>query len=481
MRVLKLKQTTNDGRTKMWKIDHKSPYQTFGSSRKASLVSIDDMTGAFDSAFEFREDGWHFITFETKSAVADQRITADTVIELGKSKITFEIFEKDEDLLNSFENLETKGSLAKQIYIVAKNNRILESQVDNQGVPFHYAIHGKKYKFNFKPTTEWFQEVHEGFIVKSKIVQVDSVAYLSKIPKGQVLDAQSKKTLAVTLGVTGLLVFFSFLAPKPEVVAEVSVPKPPINVVVKLDKKKAMQKREKAQQKVETAQAPAPQQKNNDRPAAASPNKVSALLKGAVGVRISQMLGKVSATEARTANVLVTANGVKAGEGASGRALAAVGKVESSGRNWNGESSGSGSGVGTAGIGGGKGTNGLAGGLGQGKTGSGGVGLIEEESEVSGGLDREVIAQYIKTQLGQILYCYERQLSANPDLYGKVAVKFTIAGTGQVVTQTINDTTLKNSSVEGCILSKVAKWKFPEPKGGTKVLVTYPFLFKSTN
>ena len=97
-----------------------------------------------------------------------------------------------------------------------------------------------------------------------------------------------------------------------------------------------------------------------------------------------------------------------------------------------------------------------------------------------GGLDREVIAQYIKTQLGQILYCYERQLSANPNLYGKIAVKFTIAGTGSVETQSINDTTLKNLSVESCILSKISKWKFPEPKGGTKVLVTYPFLFKST-
>ncbi len=107
--------------------------------------------------------------------------------------------------------------------------------------------------------------------------------------------------------------------------------------------------------------------------------------------------------------------------------------------------------------------------------------MIEDESEIIGGLDREVIAQYIKTQLGQILYCYERQLSASPDLYGKIAVKFTIAGSGQVETQSINDTTLKNHSVGNCILNKVSKWKFPEPRGGTKVLVTYPFLFKSTN
>ena len=121
------------------------------------------------------------------------------------------------------------------------------------------------------------------------------------------------------------------------------------------------------------------------------------------------------------------------------------------------------------------------GGLAAGGTGSGGVGLIEEEGEITGGLDREIIAQYIKSKLGQILYCYERQLSAKPDLFGKVAVKFTIGPSGQVEQQLIGDTTLKNATVEGCILNRVAAWKFPAPQGGTRVLVTYPFLFKSTN
>ncbi len=485
MRVLKLKQTTHDGRTKVWKIDHKVPYQTFGSSRKAHLVSIDSMSTAFDSAFEYREDGWHFISFDAKASVADLAITNDTIVELHQSSIQFEIIEKEEELLNNFNKIETKGNLSQQIYLVVKNNRILESQLKNQGETFRYSIHGKAYKFKFKPTTDWVQEEHEGFIVKSKLVQTDSLAHLGKMPKGEVLDAHSKKTLAITLGATALIVFAALLAPKKTETEVALAPKPAMNVVVKMDMKKAMQKRMQASAPKQPAQAPAAAPKAQEKQQANAPapsgGKVSALLKGAVGARISQLIGKVSATDARTANVLVTTAGMKAGEGPSGRALAAVGKVEASGRNWNGESGGTGTGVSTAGVGGGKGTGSLGGGLGQGKTGSGGVGLIEEESEVSGGLDREVIAQYIKTQLGQILYCYERQLSASPDLYGKVAVKFTIAGTGQVETQAINDTTLKNSSVEGCILNKVAKWKFPEPKGGTKVLVTYPFLFKSTN
>jgi TonB family protein len=83
--------------------------------------------------------------------------------------------------------------------------------------------------------------------------------------------------------------------------------------------------------------------------------------------------------------------------------------------------------------------------------------------------------------LGQIRYCYERQLSASPDLYGKVAVKFVIGAAGEVTSQQIGSSTLKNAMVEGCILRRVARWKFPNPKGGTSVIVTYPFLFKSLN
>src|SRR5690606_24308010 len=136
---------------------------------------------------------------------------------------------------------------------------------------------------------------------------------------------------------------------------------------------------------------------------------------------------------AKSGNVIF-ANGVKAGNGASGRALAAVGNMERSGRNWGTEGNGQGVTISTAGRGGGKSASGK-GGLAAGGTGNGGVGLIEEEGEITGGLDREVNAKYIKSKLGQILYCYERQLSANPDLFGKVAVKFTIAASGAVEQQ----------------------------------------------
>jgi outer membrane biosynthesis protein TonB len=106
------------------------------------------------------------------------------------------------------------------------------------------------------------------------------------------------------------------------------------------------------------------------------------------------------------------------------------------------------------------------------------VSWLEEEAIVDGGLDKDEIARIIRSHLGEIRYCYERQLSADPSLQGKVQVRFVIGGEGSVLERQVNQSTLSNGFVEGCILQKVSTWNFPKPKGGVKVAVTYPFLFR---
>lgn len=158
-------------------------------------------------------------------------------------------------------------------------------------------------------------------------------------------------------------------------------------------------------------------------------------------------------------------------------AAAAIGKVGIVG-NGKGFTVGA---IGTGAKGGGSGGYKAGTGLGTGSTGNGEVGLEDTESVVEGGLDREVIAGVIREHLGQIRYCYERQLAASPDLYGKLKVRFTIDANGEVDSQSVTQTTLKSNMIEDCILRRLATWKFPKPKGGTKVIVSYPFLFKSVN
>ena len=80
--------------------------------------------------------------------------------------------------------------------------------------------------------------------------------------------------------------------------------------------------------------------------------------------------------------------------------------------------------------------------------------------------------------MNQIRYCYQRELPKNPTLGGKVTVKFVISKTGSVSKASTKSSTLNNSAVEGCINSRFMRFKFPEPKGGGIVIVSYPFIFQ---
>jgi TonB family protein len=150
-------------------------------------------------------------------------------------------------------------------------------------------------------------------------------------------------------------------------------------------------------------------------------------------------------------------------------------------------------GLGTRGTGKGGGGNGLGiGGLGtqgtgRGTGGSGGIDLgrrgkqivkvVPGKTTVIGGLDKDVIAKVIRDHMAEIKYCYETELNKDPSLAGKVAVAFTIDPTGAVSEANVSETTLNNSTAENCMIRRIRRWKFPEPKGGGVVAVTYPWLF----
>jgi len=135
--------------------------------------------------------------------------------------------------------------------------------------------------------------------------------------------------------------------------------------------------------------------------------------------------------------------------------------------------------IGTRGRGGGSAGYGSgAGGLG-GKADHG-IRISQGTPVIMGSLDKEIIRRVIKENLSQIRYCYERELAKSPGLYGKVQVKFIIAATGLVSNSQIDESTMKNANVEQCIAQKVRGWRFPKPKGGGIVIVTYPFIFKQS-
>lgn len=136
--------------------------------------------------------------------------------------------------------------------------------------------------------------------------------------------------------------------------------------------------------------------------------------------------------------------------------------------------------------GGGYGTKGKGGGqAGYGQislVGSAGTAPIPlgREAIIGGGLDRDLIADVINRNLGQIRFCYEQGLQGDPALAGRVAVDFTIGGQGQVKIANVGSTTLNSKLVEDCILLRLKTWKFPLPEGGTDVKVSYPFALRRT-
>jgi TonB family protein len=95
-----------------------------------------------------------------------------------------------------------------------------------------------------------------------------------------------------------------------------------------------------------------------------------------------------------------------------------------------------------------------------------------------GTLDKDIIRRTIRQHVNEVKFCYERELTRDNSLEGRVMVQFTIATTGQVVSSVVQGSTLRNAQVEQCISSAVRRWQFPRPPGGI-VIVSYPFLLKN--
>lgn len=106
--------------------------------------------------------------------------------------------------------------------------------------------------------------------------------------------------------------------------------------------------------------------------------------------------------------------------------------------------------------------------------------FVPGRTTVVGGLSREVINRVIQKHYSEIKYCYEKELTRDPGLYGKVTVLFVIDGAGRVGDALVQQTTMASEPVESCIVSHVRRWAFPQPQGGGTVQVTYPYVFKSS-
>jgi TonB family protein len=99
----------------------------------------------------------------------------------------------------------------------------------------------------------------------------------------------------------------------------------------------------------------------------------------------------------------------------------------------------------------------------------------------AGEFDSALVVKMIKTRIGAIRACYERELRKNPTLAGKVTIEFTIEVRGNVSGVKVADNTTGEKAVGDCVANAISNFRFnPGPEGGS-VSFSYPFVFAPQN
>jgi outer membrane biosynthesis protein TonB len=167
-----------------------------------------------------------------------------------------------------------------------------------------------------------------------------------------------------------------------------------------------------------------------------------------------------------------------AGNGKSLGLAGAGGAANNFGSGSGGDGSGQGGSGGFGGSGGGPGFG--TGGAGKGGAGGHGranVTIPPGDPTYSGGLTAQEIMAVIRAHLNEIRHCYEQLLQRSPSASGKIAVSFVIGLSGGVTRVGVQEATLNDSVMRGCVTGRIQRWTFPKPRGGQPVDVSYPFVF----
>jgi TonB family protein len=107
--------------------------------------------------------------------------------------------------------------------------------------------------------------------------------------------------------------------------------------------------------------------------------------------------------------------------------------------------------------------------------------VATEAAEIdSSDIDQAKLGAFVRARMGLIKACYENALKRNPNLKGKVVIRFTILETGGVADVGASQNSLGASDVATCIMNTMRTWRTQFRPSGP-VTVEYPFLFTPSN
>ncbi len=84
--------------------------------------------------------------------------------------------------------------------------------------------------------------------------------------------------------------------------------------------------------------------------------------------------------------------------------------------------------------------------------------IADERGIKSESRDPDKVSEVVNRHNSSIQYCYQRELKQNPDLKGKLVVRFTITPEGKVGDVKLISSTLNIPRIERCVVSRIRRW-----------------------
>jgi hypothetical protein len=105
--------------------------------------------------------------------------------------------------------------------------------------------------------------------------------------------------------------------------------------------------------------------------------------------------------------------------------------------------------------------------------------LADDGETVGPALTREEIRMVVRAKLPQIRACFEAGLAHEPELGGRVLLRFMIGPDGKARDVVVIEDQLADPAVAACIVAALPSWQFPRPRDGSSIVISYPFAFSS--
>lgn len=334
-------------------------------------------------------------------------------------------------------------------------------------------------------------EGHRGKVVIGDVTIIFQFVVPPPAPAKPQLPAAAKGTLWQRVDwpfATALAVAFALEAPA--ILALQFIPKPePVTLEtmsnrwaqiiapeLKREKKKPPPKKQKSKTEVakkKVAKKADPEPVDDAKRAARKAARSKKIREKIAGKGVLAVLGTLGSGKGAVADVFGS-GGLGGDLDAAFDGIAGVGLATGRGRTTRGGGSGSAASIGgLATSGGGK--------VGLGRKAERRVGAVKTEApEVDGSLDSAAIARVVRARMRMVQDCYERELKRSPNISGKIEIEFTIGTNGRVEEALIASNAMGSAAVGNCIVSRIRRWRFPRPDGGS-VTVTFPFIFTSSS